>query len=253
MARRCCAEGRTPLWEAVARAFEFLRRDDVRAAPNRHIVVITDSPDTCAAASDERLPHRPPCSDTSFEALRDLVVAGHARADLPPTRIHFVQIQSRGYMRRDPRMQELACLTGGHHIFINAHETDRSRGTPELSTALMEAMTRIRASLSGHWRVRVLPAADGGAASADLFSGLSPGRLFSVSGALTLLEGALVLRDNSSRFDALGSPRAGAWDQRLSFRRACAATTPCVPEGGGDPCHTCCSESQRICLDPVRE
>jgi hypothetical protein len=241
-------QGRTPLWDAVAKSYQFLRRDDVRAEYNRHIVVITDSPDTCNAEADEFLSHRPQCSDHSFAALKELVVSGNERPDMPPTRIHFVQIQSRGYMRRDARMQELSCLSGGHHIFINAHETTRSKGTNELLDALSEAMTRIRYSISGHWKMRFLTAAF--KVGPNTLGYLPPGRLFSMGGEMTLLQGLFVERASTSPFDVMGSARGGDWDQRVAFRRACDADSQCVAGGAPEPCQVYCSESQRICLDP---
>ncbi len=240
-------EGRTPLWDAVARTYEFLRRDDVRAADNRHIVVITDSPDTCNAAGDEFLSHRAQCSARSFEDLRDLVVEGNSIPGLPPTHIHFVQIQARGYRDRDPRQQEIACLTGGHYIFINAFDTPRERGTPELSAALIEALSRIRYSLAGHWRMRVSsPTFD---VSPNQVGYLAPGRLYSMAGELSFQSRIFTGEQRRvSVFDATGSLRTGAWDQRLAFRRACTACNQCYDEGTPDPCKIYCSEAQRICL-----
>ena len=125
-------QGRTPLWEAVDEVYDFMTWTP--DTESRHIVVIGDGPDTCHIDSPEFLPvvrkdlpndqfeyvGQPQCSSTSYEDVKNRILADLANPMVPGVHVHFVQFQAPGYRERDPRQQELACLTGGHYIFVNS-------------------------------------------------------------------------------------------------------------------------------------
>ena len=233
-------EGRTPLWTAVLEAYEFLRDPAVAAPANRHLIVIGDGPDTCNGSSDEFLTGQPQCGAVSYEELREHILATNEGAGDSPVHVHFIQMQAWGYPDRDPRQQELACLTGGQHVFIDGFDMPRTEGTPELAEALEAAVKRIRYALAGHWTLRAeVPAFGQGASTTDE---LPPGSSYAVSGTLRLLAGDFTSLDKVASFDASGSQLSGGWDHRLWFRHRCTDDSQCA----GD--QTVCSEQQGLCL-----
>jgi len=82
-------------------------------------------------------------------------------------------MQSRGYPDVDPAQQQIACLTGGHYMFINANGLPASKddsgvsqdlwyGQHPLQVALQTAVTRFRGSIAGSWKAGIrLAALDG--------------------------------------------------------------------------------------------
>ena len=165
------ARGRTPLWAAAADVYDFLKKNELAKSPSDrtqvlHVVIIGDGPDTCAPDSPDYLPRvhyqdkdgknrvadQGLCATSGYGALRDTVNADLADPTVPKIHLNFVQFQAPGYLERDPRQQELACLTGGQYLFINSEDLDKSQDQA-LETVLKEAVAKIRYALSGAWEL----------------------------------------------------------------------------------------------------
>ena len=247
--------GRTPLWSAVRAAWELLQRGDLDVPANRHIVVIGDGPDTCTADTEEFVRYgveeegglagpmtRPACSSVSYATLRDQLTSQQEASGAVPVHIHFVQLQAAGYREPDPRQQELACLTAGHHVFIDARNVDPANPSWDLETAIGEALRRVRASFAGHWVVQArVPAL--GAPDA-----LAPGALHALTGSFTLRGGTFGREDRIFRFDGGGTRPSESWDQRPAFRRGCESDEQCGAMT--EACRVHCSPEQALCLLP---
>jgi len=177
-------EGRTPLWEAVLEAYDFMTwADDTES---RHVVVVGDGPDTCHPDSPDFMPlvqhdvgggnieyvKQEACSSVGYEEVRDRILADRMILDnqdnrvVPDVHIHFVQFQAPGYLERDPRQQELACLTGGHYLFVNSDSipNEDEDAPPEeanpitgkyLYPALDSALMKVRYALAGTWALAI--------------------------------------------------------------------------------------------------
>ena len=230
-------DGRAPLWHGVQTAYNFLKSGSLSAAKGRHIVIITDGPDTCSDSDDFVYKNsggkcRVPCASATagFDA-----VLKQMHADKYPVFVHFIQFQAQAqqYRKPDPRMMELACRTGGTYQFINSQEMNAS--SSEFANALKGAALRVRYALSGSWRVTV-PLPYFGPAKE-----LSPGTLYGARGQLQL---------KSELFPGLDQVYAyqGAWrygietgneDRRVLFRTACASHGECG--GSGDCAEKHCS------------
>jgi hypothetical protein len=145
---------RAPLWSAVKDVYEFMR--DKADTDVRHIIVIDDGPDTCDPSSPYFIPYigntkQLSCSDgTKFTDFRDEVLNDIEQAGKSKVAISFIQFQSFGYKDRDPRQMEIACLTGGHYIFLNTLEPNRLQQT-ELEDAFKDAILKLRYALIGSW------------------------------------------------------------------------------------------------------
>ncbi len=241
------ARGRTPLWSAVEDVYRFMR-DEVDAQV-RHVIVITDGPDTCHPDSPDFQPvlrrykngkylefkQDGACSNVSFDELLatlEVDIRDTQGALLPsnqvPVHVSFLQLQAMGYRDRDPRQQEVACRTGGHYLFVNAWDLPRETGSsePPLGTALRElAVPRLRGMLAGAWTLAVdVP---------DLATRhLQPGSEMAVAGTIRMQKGQVT---PDAQYDLrvgyvdpfdLGNhiPRL---DQRVAFRIPCGASDSC--------------------------
>ncbi|NOZ02957.1 MAG: hypothetical protein GXP54_13870 [Deltaproteobacteria bacterium] len=171
-------QGRTPLWQAVLDAYTFMT-----TAPDtesRHLVVIGDGPDTCSPESPDFLPvvvrdkadgspeyiHQGPCSSVGYAQVKAQILKDLADPVVPKVHIDFVQFQAPGYKDRDPRQQELACLTGGNYIFVNSEsipKEDKDAPAEEanpitgkyLYPALETAIMKVRYALAGDWQMAI--------------------------------------------------------------------------------------------------
>lgn len=265
-------QGRTPLWQALSDVYDFMTW--APDTESRHIVVIGDGPDTCHIDSPDYLPvvrkslpndkfeyvYQPECSSTGFAALKAQILAHKADEVVPDVRIHFVQFQAPGYPDRDPRQQELACLTGGHYIFVNSEaipKEDKDAPPEEanpitgkyLYPALESAIMKIRFALAGTWAMAI-----------DL-----PGLTSMQKGNEIALKGSIKLEvkkqgcpsppcgiTSKDMIVNLGFGLTGTqYDQELAlvdlrpvFRLTCNSTSECdwYPGGAGE-----CSD--RVCLD----
>lgn len=138
--------GRSPLWSAVQEAYGFLdSRHDIEDH-FKHVLVITDGPDTCSASPDLNQ-----CTglcmqyNVEYEVVRDQVEALPLEERIP---VHFVQMAAKGYPEQDPRQQEIACLTGGQYIFVNALDIPKD----SLLNVMETTLRRIRYTFWGYWR-----------------------------------------------------------------------------------------------------
>ena len=132
---------------------------------SRHIVVVTDGPDTCQAGPDA------PCSAVTSADILSRIDQADA-----PIAVHFVQFESAGYPGRDSQQLEVACASGGHYRFINSGALD-STG-PALIETLTDALMAVRTSMRGTLHVV--------AELADLGVAADPGQLVLLTGVVKL-------------------------------------------------------------------
>jgi len=168
--------GRTPLWSAVQDVYNFMKEKG--RADVRHILVITDSPDTCHPDSPDYKPsyrlyrsatktyskvEQPSCSTVSYDDFLNTVLAdikdpsgNYLPMEELPVHVSFIQLQSVAHPERDVRQQEIACLTGGHYLFVNGRDISNNNTNPDgLRTAINNAVERWRGSMGGTWTVAV--------------------------------------------------------------------------------------------------
>ncbi len=221
-------EGRSNLWDALDTAYAHFK--GLTVGGPRHIVVLTDGPETCThseefvyVGADGKC--RSPClnAQQSFEELRKRM-----NTDKFPVVLHFVHFQALGYKAPDAKMQELACRSGGTYQFINTQEMNLS-DAQAISGALIRAMTRVRYTLSGSWRVglKLNPMTDPNA--------IKNGQMFAGDG---------FIKFENKRFPSLETVYASttSWkfgvesgneDRRVLFRKGCKTAADC---GGSDEC-----------------
>jgi hypothetical protein len=256
------AEGRAPLWAGLETAYDMLVNSPA-SKRNRHVLVITDGPDTCTHGEDfaytgpdkdcvdeciqkEKTKSggicdtscenacyskcktcRTPC-DAFIAQYDQLLIKMHQ--DKFPVAVHVIQFQAKGYSVPDPRLMEVACRTQGTYQFVNSQEMALAEGSGYYN-ALTRAAARARLALGGTWRVGF-----------TLNSITSPtdmprGKIYSVRGHLQFINPKFasldqVYADSTAwRFDF----DAGNEDRRLLFRMPCADHAAC---GGGEGCGT---------------
>lgn len=181
-------KGRTPLWYAVKQAYEYMKtKTDLKV---KHIIIVDDSPDTCTtkspfynwAADPKKVS---PCSTTGYQDFRAMLIKDLKANPDQNIHISFIQIQSWGYMERDTEQAEVACLTRGHYIFLNARQWggDTYAYTAHLTEQLKQAMRNLANTLQGFWQY--------GFNIVDLSdkSKIPAGTLAAASGTLTLTGG----------------------------------------------------------------
>ena len=223
-------EGRAPLWKALSVAFDFLKNQT--ALQNRHIIVLTDGPDTCTHSEDLTYVSsdnncRTPCqtADVDFKALREKMSASQY-----PVTVHFIQWQSAGYKQPDAGMMEIACRTGGTYQFLNFQEMNQAN-LDDLNKAMQRAIFRVRYAMSGNWRVGLKLEA----IKAPPIGQIATGELYAASGYLQF---------QNQLFPSLKTPYeystnwrfnfdTGNEDRRVIFRRACSGSADC---NGSDSC-----------------
>jgi len=220
--------GRTPLWSAVEDAYQYMRGQHTEAQVAgvnkymlRHLLVIGDGPDTCASS-----PEQDQCEggcltySTSYESVRDMIEL-EAMADRIP--IHFVQMAAKGYPERDPRQQEIACLTGGHYTFVNT--LDIPMGV--LQDVLTQTINRIRYTFRGYWRFQIP------LGSVKKANEPPRGWLHSLTGGgrvMPGIEGILVKYEDIFLFKVNDESVSGSnsADKRVTFRKECDPSAPSV-------------------------
>jgi len=149
--------GRSNLWRAIDFAYTFMA-DAARPRPrgaSRHIVVLTDGPDTCNG--DALTPGSSPCSNVLAGAVADRLAAARTDPDAADVHLHFVQFEAPGYPGRDAAQVTAACLTEGHYRFIDTN-TLHDRAS-DLATAFGESALDVRYTFMGEWRVSASVAA----------------------------------------------------------------------------------------------
>jgi len=263
------SRGRTPLWAAVADVRDFMTK--VTETEVRHIVVIGDGPDTCHADSPDYQPfirvededsgevsyeYQPPCSDTGYAYVKAIIegdIADYLDDDIPDEQkpplvhIHFVQFQAPGYLERDPRQQELACITGGHYVFVNSEDLPKDNSTA-LQDSLQDAIMRVRYTLAGAWAMAVDMVGLG--QSPLLLSGAE----IAIQGSLTLIktDGGITRQDQTIELDIgkkTGSEGLNNYDLRAAIRLACGSTGDCDwLDGDSGECVTAaCVDHDLVC------
>lgn len=227
--------GRSPLWSAVYEVYNYMKNEATCAKDVgfRHILVITDGPDTCTESADMSK-CTGPClrNNTPYKEVKALVEADPPEERIP---VHFVQLQAKGYPERDPLQMELSCLTGGQYVFLNMYEIPETNRADILSRVL----TRIRYTFRGVWRFAVR--------FGSLKKGAAPdvGYTYALQGSGKVLPGKQsILVRNESSFDFkvnddVASSTNNA-DLRVSLRKECdpdpAAENVCPPKSKEGEC-----------------
>ena len=230
--------GRTPLWEALYNAYEFLeQRDDVVA---RHIVVLNDGPDTCHPNS-EHFASSTPCADKDFHDVVSLV-----EKDGLPVHVHFVQYEAVGYPARDMAQMEISCLTEGTYSFINRQDMPNT----EFESALLKGLDRARYAFLGKWRAIV--EMDVVSLNLPWPQGTLAGNAYSIYGHMKLFTNAFVTVESIYKFGVGNQSNTQAtqatpnWDNSFVFRKGCSMDSQC--SGTDDPdCIDYCGFESRMC------
>ncbi len=271
--------GRTPLWAAVEEAWRFLSDPDnekAQTAAARHIVVVSDGPDTCSLGdyldretgicANSRTYHDvlcrmrpgayPDCPQRDQTTGAPIVDSD--------VHVNFVQFQAVGYPSHDPHQVEMACMTGGQYQFINSRDFPQITRSQQLDAAMKQALSRVRYALAGYWvvRLRFDPLSDAGGQ-------VQRGQILSLSGLLRLLagrpsaernEGCGLSNSNEDAWFDIGADARGTgsgqsdtpnWDQRVVFAKQCDPADPGVCPGYDEnhkDCREYCSEDQRLCV-----
>ena len=240
-------DGRAPLWHGVQTAYNFLKKGSLASAKGRHIVVITDGPDTCKHSDDFAYSNgagkcRIPCgsADADFAAVLKLM-----HSDKYPVHVHFIQFQAQAqeYRKPDPRMMEVACRSGGTYQFINSQEMNTS--SSEFSNALTRAALRVRYALSGSWRVSF------GLPYFGKDKALKPGTLWAIRGRMSFKNklfpsvDPIYASQSAWRFGI----DTGNQDRRLLLRTACTQHSDCG--GNGDCGANHCADCGVCAADPA--
>lgn len=247
--------GRSNLWDALDVAYEFLKgKSTEQVARSNHIIVVTDGPDTCNFESlDYAGCGQEPCLGAVFQDVLTKVSDDQAAGSFD-VHIHFVQFESKGYQGRDPRQMEISCLTDGHYQYINTE--DMPRENVDILDAMTTALSNIRFSLQGIWRLGVkVPLLT---VSPPL--GTPPGDLYAFSGTVRVTEDAGLIPTPASSTNlakltqqfgvGLGTGAGGAqqWDRRPVIRKTCAVATDCNGTNSDETsCHVVCSQDTYLC------
>ena len=209
-------KGRSPLWTAMDDVYKYMSSDDVvdKYPGLKHILVISDGPDTCADSTDVSSCTGQCLSyNLSYETFRTDLEALEMSDRIP---IHFVQMQAKGYPERDPRQQEMACLTNGQYMFVNTLDIPKGR----LQDVLSKSLSRIRYTFRGYWRFAVN--------LSSVKKGTDPesGWLYGLEGSGKVKVGKermLVSMEDSFIFKVDDADVDGTdhTDRRVSFRKEC--------------------------------
>jgi hypothetical protein len=249
---RGMGSGRSNLWRAVDKAIDYMSAPE-RDVAARHVIVITDGPDTC---SDESVDFQhcltnegaqnPATRQTSckgavaFGALRVKIEAyvAQRRAAGAENDLHvsFLHFQSPGYPEYDTRMQEVACLTGGEYVYLNTGNIALS----DRGAAFDEAVQKLRLSLGGHWGLVV---------QTDALDA-EGGKTYALDGHLYFHGGEQTIDiHNSSAAFGFGSTT----DHRLPVQAPCTSNDECGAGAGAGalPCSMRCDPDTRLCNAPA--
>ena len=227
---RNAGNGRAAVYEAVQAAYDFLKAQ--QASHAKHIVLLTDGPDTCTASDNFAFTSIakagmvvPKCrKECSFTTVHYAQLVQEMQQDGFAVHVHVIQIQSAGHLEPDARLQELACRTEGTYQFLNTASLTRSNAEPWLN-AIGRAVLKVRYALAGSWRVGVV---DNSIAQAP------KGQLRAVRGSLrfsnSLFASLEPIFQPGNAVDWQFDGSSGGLDARLPFRVACANGADC---GGG--------------------
>jgi len=236
-------KGRSSLWTAVEEFYQYMKTaPPAQKAGLRHILVITDGPDTCSTSPDLNTSSGE-ClqTNTSYETVRDMIEEQEWEDRIP---IHFVQMEAKGYKDRDPRQMEIACLTGGHFTFFNTADIPHEN----LGEVLKSILRRIRFTFRGHWRFNVV--------LGSVKKGNPPevGHVYGLSGTGKVLpgeEGMLVKQEDVYTFSSGTEAGGSNADGRVAFRKECdPANYNCPEDEKAGECATrtfWCDEETLVC------
>ena len=226
------ATGRAPIYEALSTAYNFLRNFELGKPVPRHIVLLTDGPDSCTYSdlyqfADPKVGKGGDCRKqcamitTDYKSLLQVM-----DDDKYPVRLHVVQMQSKSHPQPDAYLQDLACRTEGTYQFLNTLELN-NKDPSAVQDAMSRAVAMVRFSLAGNWRV-----------------GFQDNRFKDDSikkGSVTALRGAMKMK--STVFSSLEEvfknekewqfTQDGQRDRRMIFHLACSSDADC---GGTDSC-----------------
>ena len=242
------ATGRASVWQTMHEAYTFLTGTAAEgnagepASRAKHIVLLADGPDTCLESDDfnwtdlsgKNNKCRLQCNLPDLDKARYEKLIERIEADKAHVVVHVVQFQSVGYMNPDPRMQEIACRTGGTYQFINTRESPSQQASS--FEPIVTAMNRVRFSLSGNWRITFAADVVGQAKA-----GAPDNQLPVTLGSMVALDGSL--RFKNAEFPSLKSAYdtqqrdwefsfSGKEDRRMLMRRACVDEKDCGGSGG---------------------
>ena len=234
--------GRSPVYEALQTGYDFLKAfpagavDQEKRGNAKHIVLLTDGPDTCTPNDNFTFVQpfktmatgaicRKECSftTTDYKKLLNLMAQ-----DNFPIHIHVIQIQSRSHTEPDETLQELACRSEGTYQLISTAAFNRSE--PEKwSDSMGRAILKIRYALAGSWRVGFV---DNNVKSEPI------GQERAMRGRMrfnnSLFQSLEPIYNGTAefewRFEELDKER----DTRLTFRRGCGADADC--DAGAKEC-----------------
>jgi hypothetical protein len=246
-------KGRSNLWSGVDKTFTYMTSPQINQRV-KHIIVVTDGPDTCTDDSTdfqfcydfELLEEGPkpqsPCpaavnfatTKASIEAYLQMKATSGQPNDLHVSFIHF---QSKGYPNHDPRMMEIACMTGGHYKFLNFNKI--ASNSDERKKAIQDAAAGIRYAMGGYWAATfdTTPLTQDGNTDAFLVRGAS----HSFSGVLTMKANDMVPQDRTQEFGFGEANR----DSRVTVVKGCRSDTDCMGDGGD--CGVRCDPESRLC------
>jgi hypothetical protein len=244
---REAATGRSPVYEALSTAYTFLRDKDLGAGAPRHIVLLTDGPDSCTYSDlyqfvDPKVGKGGDCRKqcamitTDYKALLQVM-----HDDKFPVRLHVVQVQSKTHPQPDAFLQDLACRSEGTYQFINTLDMNNKDPTP-FQDAMSRSIAMVRYTLAGNWRVGFMD---------NRFKDDSVKK-----GAVTAMRGKMTMQ--STVFSSLKEvfknekewqfTQDGSRDRRMIFHLSCASDADC---GGSDPCGANhCSPAGQCVADP---
>lgn len=242
------ATGRAPVYEALTTAYNFLRDFEAGKAVPRHIVLLTDGPDSCTYSDlfqfvDPKVGKGGDCRKQCAMITTDYKSLLQVMADNKfPVRLHVVQMQSKTHPQPDPYLQDLACRTEGTYQFLNTLEMN-NKDPSAVQDAMSRAVAMVRFTLAGNWRV-----------------GFQDNRFKDDSikkGAITALRGSMKMK--STVFASLEEvfknekewqfTQDGQRDRRMIFHLACTSDADC---GGTDSCGANhCSKAGECISDPA--
>ncbi|MEC8022510.1 MAG: hypothetical protein VX223_01160 [Myxococcota bacterium] len=237
-------EGRSNIFAGVQKSFEFLQTKPQSA---KHIIVVTDGPDTCNAESDAfqycfdaagvgPKPQTPCPTQVSYSNLRT-AIENYTSGGQQDIHITFVQFQSQAYKAPDPRMQQLSCLTGGHYYFVNSQRVQD--GVP--SAMFDKIRTKLRTSLTGYWGLVLnVP----GLTDTSTAASAKVGSSYALRGLFRMTQTPFTAGDYSVSF---GFGPANQ-DERLQFTRRCTSDADC--NGTGEECTLRCDPERGVCATP---
>ena len=211
----------------------------------KHIIVVTDSPDTCAVSSYafRRDAGNVACSAVGYN---DVLNSVELEWEDHQIRISFVQFQSVGYRDHDPQQWEMACMTDGHYLFVNSQ--DLSGGQGERKEPLETAFLKLRYALEGSWRSFIqLPVLG---VDSPPPTGLPVGAMYAVGGTFRFIPPS----------DLTTFSVVGRHDQRLVVRKSCsegdcsteadgACTISCATDIGGYSGTFVCTDNSTYVVD----